>query len=186
MITQSRNSPPFTEPEDSLPCSKSLPLVPILSQTNPVHTFWLYFPNIHCNIILTSKAGARIAQWYSSGLRARWSGIRVPAVTGNFSFHHRDQTGSGSHPVSYPMGIRDFSLGVKRPGREANHSPPPSAEVKNTWSYTSIPQYAFVAWCSIKAEGQLYLYLYLLLSKLMSSEWSPPVKFSDQCFRIHI
>jgi hypothetical protein len=29
-----------------------------------------------------------------------------------------------------------LSLGVKRPGREADHSPPSSAEVKNAWSYT--------------------------------------------------
>jgi hypothetical protein len=28
-----------------------------------------------------------------------------------------------------------LSLGVKRPGREADHSPPASAEVKNAWSY---------------------------------------------------
>jgi hypothetical protein len=51
-----------------------------------------------------------------------------------------------------------LSLGVKWPGREADHSPPSSAEVKNEWSYTSTPQYAFVAWCSVKAQGQLYLY----------------------------
>jgi hypothetical protein len=31
------------------------------------------------------------------------------------------------------------SLAVKRPGREADHSPPSSAEVKNAWSYTSTP-----------------------------------------------
>jgi hypothetical protein len=30
-----------------------------------------------------------------------------------------------------------LSLGVKRPGREADHSPPYGAEVKNAWSYTS-------------------------------------------------
>jgi hypothetical protein len=30
-------------------------------------------------------------------------------------------------------------LGVKRPGREAYNSSPSSAEVKNAWSYTSIP-----------------------------------------------
>jgi hypothetical protein len=30
-------------------------------------------------------------------------------------------------------------LGVKRLGREAGHSPPHSAEVKNEWSYTSTP-----------------------------------------------
>jgi hypothetical protein len=28
---------------------------------------------------------------------------------------------------------------VKRPGREANHSPPSSAEVKNEWSHTHNP-----------------------------------------------
>jgi hypothetical protein len=27
--------------------------------------------------------------------------------------------------------------------------------LKNAWSYTSIPQYAFIAWCSVKAQGQL-------------------------------
>jgi hypothetical protein len=32
-----------------------------------------------------------------------------------------------------------ISLGVKRPGREAYHSPPSSAEVKDAWSYTSTP-----------------------------------------------
>jgi len=31
------------------------------------------------------------------------------------------------------------SLEVKRPGREADHSPPSSAKVKDAWSYTSIP-----------------------------------------------
>jgi hypothetical protein len=31
-----------------------------------------------------------------------------------------------------------LSLGIKRPGREADHSPPSSAEV-NAWSYTSTP-----------------------------------------------
>jgi hypothetical protein len=39
---------------------------------------------------------------------------------------------------------------VKRQGREADHSPPSSAEVKNAWSYTSTPQYAFITWCSVK------------------------------------
>jgi len=30
-------------------------------------------------------------------------------------------------------------MGIKRPGREADHSPPSSAEVKNAWRYTSTP-----------------------------------------------
>jgi hypothetical protein len=32
-----------------------------------------------------------------------------------------------------------LSLMVKRPDREADHSPPSSTEVKNEWSYTFIP-----------------------------------------------
>jgi hypothetical protein len=39
---------------------------------------------------------------------------------------------------------------VKRPGREPDHSSPSRAEVKNAWSYTSNPQYAFMAWCLVK------------------------------------
>jgi hypothetical protein len=43
------------------------------------------------------------------------------------------QNGSGIHPASYPMGTGGaLSLGVKRPGREADHLPPSSAEVKNS------------------------------------------------------
>jgi len=32
-----------------------------------------------------------------------------------------------------------FFRQIKRPGREADHSPPPTAELKNTWSYTASP-----------------------------------------------
>jgi hypothetical protein len=54
--------------------------------------------------------------------------------------------------------FRYFSLlpgsfpGVKRPGREAGHSPHLVPRSKNEWSYTSIPQYAFLAWCSVKKK----------------------------------
>jgi len=78
----------------------------------------------------------------------------------NFTFYHPVQTGSGAHPASSSMGTRgNFPLGVKQQGLEANHSPPSSAEVKIACSYTSTPQYAFMAWCSVKAQEQLYLTL---------------------------
>jgi hypothetical protein len=51
--------------------------------------------------------------------------VRFPKGAGNFSLHHRFQNGSGAQPTSYPMG----TLGIKRPGCEADSSPP-SAEVK--------------------------------------------------------
>jgi hypothetical protein len=62
-----------------------------------------------------------------------------PGRGGNFSLHYRVQTDSGTHSVSYPVDTRGFSLGIKGPGREADQSPPPSAEVKKAWIYTSSP-----------------------------------------------
>jgi hypothetical protein len=73
------------------------------------------------------------------GLDDRGSKVRFPAGAGNFSLHHHVQNGSGTHPASYPVGTRGSLPRVKRPEREADHSPPSSAEVKNAWSYTSTP-----------------------------------------------
>jgi hypothetical protein len=56
-------------------------------------------------------------------------------------------------------GYQGHFLAVKRPGCEADRSPISSAEVKNAWSYTPIPQYAFMASCSVEAQGQIYIYL---------------------------
>jgi hypothetical protein len=44
-------------------------------------------------------------------------------------------------------------LGVKQPAGEADHSPPSSSEVKNEWSYTSAPQYVFMASYSVKQRN---------------------------------
>jgi hypothetical protein len=59
----------------------------------------------------------------------RGSRVRFPVGAGKSSFHHRVQTGSGAHPDSYPTVQGALSLEVKRPGREADHPPPSSAEV---------------------------------------------------------
>jgi hypothetical protein len=83
--------------------------------------------------------GAGIVQWYRAGIRARLSGVRVPAEAGNFFLHHRVQTGSGIRPTSYAMDTRGSFRGVERPGREADRSPPSHAAVKNAWNYTSTP-----------------------------------------------
>jgi hypothetical protein len=67
-------------------------------------------------------------------------------------------------PTQPPIqGTRSLSLGVKRPGREADHSPPFSALFRNAWSYTSTPQYAFMAWCSVKTQGLYFTLLYFTL-----------------------
>jgi hypothetical protein len=41
-----------------------------------------------------------------------------------------------------------LSREVKRPEREADHSPPSSDKFKNARRYTSTPQYILMAWCS--------------------------------------
>jgi hypothetical protein len=50
------------------------------------------------------------------GLDDRGSGVRFPAVAGNFSLHHRVQNGSGAHPACYPMGTRGSFPGGKAAG----------------------------------------------------------------------
>jgi hypothetical protein len=60
-----------------------------------------------------------------------------------------------------------LSLGVKRPGIEADHSPPSSAEVKNEWSYTSTPPIRLHGVVLSQAQEQIYLclYFYTLLNE---------------------
>jgi len=51
------------------------------------------------------------------------------------SLRYRVQT----DPGSYPMDTGALCQGIKQPGREADHSPPFSTEVKNVWRNTSSP-----------------------------------------------
>jgi hypothetical protein len=59
-----------------------------------------------------------------------------------FSTSSRRSLGSTQPPIQWVPG-------VKRPGLEADHSPPASAEVKKMWIYTSISPYAFIVQCII-------------------------------------
>jgi hypothetical protein len=62
----------------------------------------------------------------------RWT-IGVRSLTGaeDFSFSPYVQTGSGVYPAPYRMGTGGpFPGGKARPRRDADHSPPSSAEVK--------------------------------------------------------
>jgi hypothetical protein len=63
----------------------------------------------------------------------------------DFSLLHSAQAGSGAYPTSYPMGTRSFFPEGKAGGRrEADHSPPASAEVKNGGPIPHSP-YVFMA-----------------------------------------
>jgi hypothetical protein len=73
------------------------------------------------------------------GMDGRGIGVKSPAGAREFSLLHSVQTGSGAHPASYPNGTWGSIPGVKRKGYEADHSPPPSAEVKNGEDIPPLP-----------------------------------------------
>jgi hypothetical protein len=56
-----------------------------------------------------------------------WYKKKIPVGARFFAHVH---TGPGTHPASCTMGTGSF-LGVKRPGRGADHQPRSSAEVEN-------------------------------------------------------
>jgi hypothetical protein len=60
-----------------------------------------------------------------------------------FSTSSRPVLGLTQPPIQWVLGA--LSPGVKRPGREADHSPPINAEIKKMWIYTSTPPYAVLA-----------------------------------------
>jgi hypothetical protein len=55
-----------------------------------------------------------------------------------YSLLHSVQASSGAHLALYAMDTGGSFSGVKRPGHEAHHSPPSSAEVKNGEATTSL------------------------------------------------
>jgi hypothetical protein len=58
--------------------------------------------------------------------------VRPPTEAEDFSSSLCVQTGSGAHPASCTMGTGGpISGGKAQPGRDADHSPPSSADVKN-------------------------------------------------------
>jgi hypothetical protein len=73
------------------------------------------------------------------------AGIRFPAGVRHFSLLYSIQTDSGAHSASCPVGNGGSFPGVKRPGREADHSPPSSAEVKNGGALPPLPH--TLPWC---------------------------------------
>jgi hypothetical protein len=70
----------------------------------------------------------------------------------DFSLHCKIQAGSGAHPV----GTRGFlPARIKLPVHDAYQLAPSCAKMKNVWSYSSTPSYAFTAYKAI-----LYLYTF--------------------------
>jgi hypothetical protein len=78
-----------------------------------------------------------VSNWLQAGRQMGQS--LSPGWVKNFLF----STSSTVPPIQWVPGA--LSPGVKWRGREADHSPPASAEEKKMWIYTPNPPYAFMA-----------------------------------------
>jgi hypothetical protein len=65
-----------------------------------------------------------------------------------FTTVSRTVLGPTQTPSQWVPGV--LSLGIKRPGREADKSPLSSAEVKECVELYLHPQYVFMAWCLVE------------------------------------
>jgi hypothetical protein len=95
------------------------------------------------SFVWSQDSVAGIATGY--GLDGQGVGVRVPVGSKDFSTSSRSALGATEPPIQWVLGA--LSPGVKRPRREADHSPPASFEVKKIWIYTSTPPYAFMVYC---------------------------------------
>jgi len=76
-------------------------------------------------------------------LRAGWSGFKPRKRLGIFLFTTASRPVLGPTQPPTQWVAETLSPSVKRPGREADHSPPSSADVTKAWSYTSTPSIRF-------------------------------------------
>jgi hypothetical protein len=127
----------------------------------PLSFHFLHFPRIiHTNIYRISPNSRRVPFFFFKDPFLEKSRDRAVGMDTGYRLYDR------RFAVLVPVRSRIFStssrpaLGptqphiqwvwvVKRPGREADHSPPASVEMKRTWIYTSDSPYVFMAQCLI-------------------------------------
>jgi hypothetical protein len=101
---------------------------------------WTFGRNFLSFLSVSVEISGDLESVISVGIANRlgWTvGVWFPLRTGNFPLLYRVWIGSGAHPAFTKWATDAPSLVVNGPGREADHSHRPGAEVKNAWSYTS-------------------------------------------------
>jgi hypothetical protein len=101
---------------------------------------------------------AQSVQRWAMGWPIGVQGFDSRRELGIFLFTSASRTALGpiQPPIQCVPGV--LSLRVKRPVREADHSPPSSVEVKNEWSYTSTLPIHLHGVVLSSAQGQFYIF----------------------------
>jgi hypothetical protein len=101
---------------------------------------------IYDGVLKPKEPGSSVSIVSDYGLADRVIGVGSPAGAKDFSSNLCGQTGSRAHPASCTMGTTGpFPGGKARPERDADHSLPSSAQVKNEELYLLSPQAP--PWC---------------------------------------
>ena len=121
----------------------------------------------HSSVVIATGYGVD-----GPGIESHWGG-------GGTRFSALVQIGPEARSASYTMGTGSFQ-GVKRPGRDVDHPPPSSAEVKESvelYLYSiSGPSWPVIAW------AYLYLYQRMYTVLLKSLYYDTP---APKCFGPH-
>jgi len=64
-------------------------------------------------------------------------------------------------------------VGVQRLEREADHSSPSSTEIRDRWSFTSIPSYVFMTWCLNTRKILRLVRSFILLKYVVNTDLFP-------------
>jgi hypothetical protein len=94
-------------------------------------------------ILISSIYGSWDSDWLRAGRLKGWSSSPDRGKIFLLSTSSRPVLGPTQPPIQWVP--RYLSLAVKQLGGEADHSPPTSAEVMNTWICMSAPPYVFMA-----------------------------------------
>jgi hypothetical protein len=129
-------------------------------------------------ILITKSRDGSVGIALGYGLDDRGLGFDSRRGLGIFLFTTASRTALGpTHPrIQWVSGV--LSLGVKRPGREADHSPTSSAEVKECVELY-LCSLNTLSWCGAQvqksAQGRLYLFIWITCLFSTANSYSSPV-----------